>query len=222
MNDSPAVVFDAYGTLFDVLSVVAACNEIWPNQGEALSRLWRSKQLEYTWLRTLMDRYADFYTVTAEALAYACAAMNLRLTRAVQDRLMDRYLHLSAFPEVPAALTGLRPGRQLAIFSNGSPDMLDPLVSNAGLAGSFDYVLSVDAAKVYKPDPRAYALVAEHLRLKPAQMLYISSNPFDVIGARSFGFRVVWVNRVGATFDRLGVEPELVVTRLTEIASALE
>ncbi len=222
MTDGSAVVFDAYGTLFDVHSVVAACNEIWPNQGEALSRLWRSKQLEYTWLRTLMGRYADFYTVTAEALAYACAAMNLQLTSVVRDRLMDRYQYLSAYPEVPAALTALRPGRQLAIFSNGSPDMLDSLVTNAGLADSFDQILSVDGARVYKPDPRAFALVAERLRLKPALTLYVSSHPFDVAGARSFGFRGVWVNRVGATFDRLGVEPELVVTRLTEIAAALE
>lgn len=221
MQNIQAVVFDAYGTLFDVHSVLAAAEAAWPGHGAALSGLWRAKQLEYTWLRSLMGRYVDFRSVTADALAYACRSLGLPLTDATRADLLGAYLRLSPFPEVPAALQALKPGRRLVIFSNGSPDMLLPLVSHSGLDRFIDLTISADAAGVYKPDPRSYALVTAALGLPAERMLFVSSNPFDAAGSRAFGFHVAWVNRTGVPFDELGITPNLTVSRLTEIASGL-
>src|SRR4051812_29017447 len=153
-----AWVFDAYGTLFDVHSVVRRCDSCWPGKGSALSLAWRAKQLEYTWLRSLMGRYRPFSEVTREALAHACEAMRLPLSEAHASALMDEYLELALFPEV-ADFFKAKKGVKRAILSNGSPDMLDPLVRQSGLA--LDAVLSVDALKVYKPAPQVYELVVE-------------------------------------------------------------
>src|SRR6185369_10860828 len=195
-----ALVFDAYGTLFDVHSVVRRCDNFWPGKGPALSLAWRAKQLEYTWLRSLMGCYRPFSEVTRDALAQACQALGLPLEPAQVETLMRDYLRLACFPEVPAALARLK-GKKLAILSNGSPDMLGPLVEHCGLA--FEAVLSVDELGIYKPAPQVYALVLEKLNLKRENVGFVSSNCWDALGAKSFGFTVFWINRSGAPLDRL-------------------
>ena len=207
-----ALVFDAYGTLYDVHSVMRRCEACFPGKGTALSQLWRAKQLEYTWQRSLMQRYVPFSQVTREALAYSCAALGLD-SAAHAAALMDEYLRLAPFPEVPAALERLEVKR--AILSNGSPDLLDPLVRNSGLR--FDAVLSVDELKVYKPAPQVYALAVRRLDTPKERIGFVSSNCWDALGAKSFGFRVYWINRSGAPLDRLGFTPDEQVRSLDEI-----
>jgi 2-haloacid dehalogenase len=211
-----ALVFDAYGTLFDVHSVTATAESLWPGKGAALSQLWRTKQLEYTWLRSLMGRYEDFGHVTESALRYACAALKLPLDDAQRARLLAAYLHLTTFPEVAEALGRLR-GIRLAILSNGSPAMLEPVVFNAGLHGLITDVLSVDAVKMFKPDPRVYRLAVDRLGVPAKAIGFVSSNCWDAIGARSFGFRTFWVNRAGAPVDALGFAPDHELGSLGEL-----
>jgi len=214
-----AVVFDAYGTLFDVHSVVRRCEELFPGKGTALSQLWRSKQLEYTWLRSLMGRYEEFGSVTRAGLRFACRTLGLELSPPAEGALMDEYLQLAPYPEVPAALEALA-GRKLAILSNGSPATLTPLVANAGLARFFDSVLSVDSLRVYKPHPSVYQLGVDRLGVHKARIAFISSNFWDVCGAASFGFRTYWINRSGAQQDELGFTPAAVLNRLDELPTA--
>lgn len=203
-------MFDAYGTLFDVHSVIARCETCWPGKGAQLSQLWRAKQLEYTWQRSLMNRYAPFSTVTREALAYACEALGLELSVAQMEGLMSEYQRLGLFPEVRDTLN--RVGRK-AILSNGSPDMLMPLVESSGL--ELEAVISVDELKVYKPAPQVYALAEE--RLNTGSIGFVSSNCWDALGAKSYGFTVYWINRAGAPLDRLGFRPDRVLSSLDEI-----
>jgi 2-haloacid dehalogenase len=206
-----ALVFDAYGTLYDVHSVIQRCEQCWPGRGTQLSQLWRAKQLEYTWQRTLMKRYAPFSTVTRDALRYACEMLGLRLEEGQAESLMQSYLRLSTYPDVPGTLAKL-PGKK-AILSNGSPDMLDPLVRNSGL--HFDAVLSVDELKVFKPAPQVYQLAVD--RLKTKNIGFVSSNCWDALGAKSFGFTVYWINRTGAPVDALGFQPDKIVKSLDEV-----
>jgi len=210
-----ALVFDAYGTLFDVHSVVRRCEECWPGKGAALSAAWRSKQLEYTWLRSLMRAYRPFSELTRDALEQSCEMLGLPLSPAQEEQLMGEYLRLAIFPDV--ALQGL-PGKK-AILSNGSPDMLDPLVKQSGL--SFDAVLSVDELKVYKPAPEVYALAVKRLGVTADRIGFVSSNCWDAIGARNFGFRVFWINRGGVPVDRLGVRPDAVLKTFGELREVL-
>jgi 2-haloacid dehalogenase len=208
-------VFDAYGTLFDVHSVVDAGREITADPA-ALSTLWRQKQLEYTWLRALMGRYEDFWSVTEAALRYTVRRLGLAATEAQQRRLMDAYLSLACFPEVPAALARLA-GRPRAILSNGSPKMLAAAVTSGGLAASLDHVLSVDAVKTYKPAPAVYALGPQAIGIPAAELLFVSSNAWDVAGAKAFGYRVAWCNRLGAPEDELGVRADVVISALDRL-----
>jgi 2-haloacid dehalogenase len=187
-----------------VHSVIQRCDRFWPGRGAALSQLWRTKQLEYTWQRSLMRRYAPFSQVTREALAYACQALKLPLAAHQEDALMQQYLALAAYPDVPDALAALT-GRK-AILSNGSPDMLEPLVSHSGL--TFDAVLSVDAVKMFKPAPEVYQLAVDRLGVPKGVIGFVSSNCWDALGAKSFGFRVYWINRTAAPVDRLGFQPD--------------
>ena len=196
-----ALVFDAYGTLFDVHSVLTRCDAFWPGKGAALSQLWRAKQLEYTWHRSLMQRYVPFSQITRDALGYACEALKLSLGKSEEAALMDEYLRLKAYPDVASALERLR-DRKLAILTNGSPDMIDPLVAHSGL--KFDAVLSVDAMKMFKPAPPVYQHAVERLGVAKENIGFVSSNCWDAIGAKSFGFRVYWINRSGAPVDRSG------------------
>lgn len=216
-----AVVFDAYGTLFDVHSVAAACEHHFPGQGAALSRLWRTKQLEYTWLRSLMERYADFERVTFDALAHACAMLDLSLDGDARADLLAAYRHLTPYPEVSATLDALA-GRRRAILSNGSPGMLDAVVGNAGLADRLEAVISVDALRVYKPHPNVYALATERLGVRADAIAFVSSNFWDIAGATSFGFRTFWINRSGQKPDELGFRPRATLTRLDELPAHLD
>lgn len=206
-----AFVFDAYGTLYDVHSVAARCESYWPRKGASVSQLWRAKQLEYTWQRSLMRRYEPFSSVTRAALSYACAALRLELEGAQVDALMEEYTRLALYPEARAALSRLS-GKK-AILSNGSPDMLLPLVENSALP--FDAVMSVDEVKVFKPAPEVYELAVRRLRTE--SVAFISANCWDALGAKSYGFTVYWINRARAPIDRLGFEPDAVLTSLDEV-----
>jgi 2-haloacid dehalogenase len=208
-----ALVFDAYGTLFDVHSVARRCEALWPGRGAALSAAWRARQLEYTWLRSLMGRYVPFSQVTRDALGWACESLGLSSDHA--SDLMDEYLRLALYPDVKEALQKIK-GVKRAILSNGSPDMLDPLVKQSGLA--FDAVLSVDAVKVYKPAPPVYELAVKKLGIPKEEIGFVSSNGWDAVGAKSFGFQVFWVNRSGAPADRLGFAPDRTLASLLELA----
>ena len=215
---SRALVFDAYGTLFDVHSVSARCEAFWPGKGAQLSQLWRTKQLEYTWQRSLMQRYAPFSQVTREALEYACSALRLPSDAQKEKVLMEEYRRLAAFPDVAGALAKLK-GRKLAILTNGSPDMIAPLVEHSGLA--FDAVLSVDEVGVYKPAPEVYQLAVEALLVKKEEIGFVSSNCWDAIGAKSFGFSVYWINRSNAPVDRSGFAPDAQLSSLGDLPGKL-
>ena len=215
-------MFDAYGTLFDVHSVIALCEQLWPGKGTALSQLWRSKQLEYTWQRSLMRRYEDFARVTEAALRYACTALGLQIDEERRGRLMDAYRTLATFPEVASALAELRAMKlRLAILSNGSPAMLRPLVANAGLRGLIGTVISVDQRKIYKPAPAVYRLAVQRLSVTKAAIGFVSSNCWDACGAKSFGFRTFWIDRGSAPVDELGAAPDHVIKGLDELAKLL-
>jgi len=208
-----AFVFDAYGTLYDVHSVAARCESNWPGKGAQLSLLWRGKQLEYTWQRSLMQRYAPFSTVTRDALAYSCEVLELELSVAQVEGLMAEYLNLSLYPDVVRTLQALNTRK--AILSNGSPDMLLPLVRNSGL--ELDAVISVDELRIFKPAPQVYALAVEKLHLDHSKIGFVSSNCWDAMGAKSYGFQVYWINRAGAPVDRLGFKPDRILASLNEI-----
>jgi 2-haloacid dehalogenase len=208
-------VFDAYGTLFDVHSVIEAGREI-TSDPAALSALWRQKQLEYTWLRALMGRYEDFWSVTGAALRHAIRRLGLTATEAQITRLQEAYLTLACFPEVKDALARLG-GRPLAILSNGSPKMLDAAVASSGLGPLLQHVISVDAVKTYKPSPEVYALGPRTIGIPAAELLFVSSNAWDAAGARSFGYRVAWCNRASAPAEELGVTPDHEITRLDHL-----
>jgi 2-haloacid dehalogenase len=211
-----ALVFDAYGTLFDVHSVVQACEREFPGHGAALSRDWRAKQLEYTWLRSLMARFEDFWRVTEAALEFSCRARGLVLAPETKARLMDECLRLAPFPEVRDALAALA-GQKLLILSNGSTRMLSAVVENAGLTGVFAHVLSVDAVKIYKPSPAAYQLAATRTKLERGAIGFVSSNCWDICGAASFGFETYWINRSGAPPEVLGFAPKATLSSLAEL-----
>jgi 2-haloacid dehalogenase len=218
MTNLRALVFDAYGTLFDVHSVARRCESFWPGKGALLSQAWRAKQLEYTWLRSLMRRYRPFSEVTVEALAYACASLGLPFDENQSKALMDEYLILATYPDVRDFLKGLKIEKR-AILSNGSPDMLEPLVKHSGL--KFDAVLSVDEAKIFKPAPEAYELAVSRLAVKKEQIGFVSSNCWDALGAKSFGFTVFWINRSGAPLDQLGLQVDQALHSLGEISERM-
>lgn len=216
-----ALVFDAYGTLYDVHSVTRLAEQLFPGKGAALSQLWRQKQLEYSWLRSLMGSYQDFNHVTAQALRYAAAALKLAAGEEALRALLKQYVHLDTFPEVKGALAGLKAGHRLAILSNGAPDTLNALVANSGLAPSFDAVLSVDSVGVFKPDMRVYQLAEQALNLPRAQIGFVSSNCWDAVGAGNYGYTVFWINRLGLPADLHGKAPAHVIGGLDQIAALL-
>ena len=211
-------VFDAYGTLFDVHSVVEAGRDVSADP-LALSALWRQKQLEYTWLRALMGRYEDFWTVTEDALRYAIRRLGLTASEVQIRWLMDAYLSLPCFPDVKAALERLTP-RPRVILSNGSPRMLTAVVASSGLGAYFDHVLSVDAVKTYKPSAQVYALGPQALGISPEELLFVSSNAWDVVGAKMFGYQVAWCNRMLAPEEELGARADFVISRLDQLETS--
>jgi 2-haloacid dehalogenase len=216
-----ALVFDAYGTLFDVHSVTRLCEELWPGKGAALSQLWRAKQLEYTWQRSLMRGYKDFSHVTLDALRYACEALGVALDGSRAKRLQEAYLSLDTFPEVKDALRGLSRFR-LAILSNGAPAMLKSAVVNAGLEGMFAAGISVHSLKTYKPTPEVYRLAVERLGVPKSAIGFVSSNCWDACGAKAFGFRTFWINRNGAPVDKLDAVPDRTIRSIADLAELLQ
>ena len=208
-------VFDAYGTLFDVHSIVDAGRAITADP-LTLSLTWRQKQLEYTWLRALMGRYEDFWAVTEAALRWSIRRLALPADEAQIRRLMDAYLTLACFPDVPDALARIE-GRPRAILSNGSPRMLHAAVASSGLGRDLSHVLSVDAVRTYKPAPAVYALGPQALGVPAGELLFVSSNAWDVAGAKAFGYQVAWCNRLGAPEEELGVPADLVISRLDQL-----
>jgi 2-haloacid dehalogenase len=216
-----AVVFDAYGTLFDVLSVVARADVKIPGDLHTLSTLWRQKQLEYTWLRSLMECYEDFWGVTEAALRAALTQLKIEVSEAQLHTLMQAYLSPPAFPDARPALEALRESRR-AILSNGSPAMLGSAVRRNGMESCFVEVISVDKVRTYKPSPRVYALGTEALDLPAQEILFVSSNSWDVAGAKAFGYQVCWCNRSKAEMDRLGYAPDFVVSGLDQIPRLLQ
>jgi 2-haloacid dehalogenase len=215
-----ALVFDAYGTLFDTQSVAATVERLFPGRGAALADLWRSKQLEYTWLQSLMQspmqRREDFAAVTAHALDYAAEAFGLALGGAARHRLLDAYLDLSAYADAAPTLARLGPRPRL-ILSNGTRAMLEPLAAATGVARHLDVILSVDAAGIYKPSPRVYQLALDHLKFLPIRIGFVSANAWDAIGAKAFGFTSFWINRKRAPLDRHGPKPDAVLNSLSEL-----
>lgn len=211
-----AVVFDAYGTLFDVYSISSLAESLFPGQGQALSVLWRDKQIEYSRLISLSDpmnpmgsrHYQSFWDLTRLGLQYACQRLELELTPAKQKRLMDQYAQLTPFPENLAVLEALQALQiPAAILSNGSPDMLQAAVSSAGMGHVIDKVLSVDEVRQFKTSPQSYGLVADHYKVDIREVLFVSSNSWDALGATWFGFKSFWVNRQGMPFETLGPRP---------------
>jgi 2-haloacid dehalogenase len=217
------VAFDAYGTLFDVYSIGVLADVCFPGQGAALATLWRDKQVEYTRLRTLCDRYADFWVVTGDALDFCCEQMGLPLTAAMRTRLLDQYAHLAPHPENPAALRAMAAtGIPLSILSNGTRAMLETAVAAAGLQGLFAHILSADTVRKYKTAPEVYQLAPEALGCPPRETLFVSSNCWDVCGAAWFGYTTFWVNRAGRPLERLGVTPTATGRDLQAVAAFLD
>jgi 2-haloacid dehalogenase len=253
-----AVIFDAYGTLFDVHSVIAAAEQMFPGHGDALSQLWRQKQIEYTQLRTLAApanapgaHYRPFWDITLDALRFAAKKLQLTLGRAAEKRLMDEYACLSAFPDAVPALRALCTSRtsneavakpalaptpssassptanqtaarlRLAILSNGNSQMLDIALKSAGMTGLFDHVLSVDAVRAYKPSPAAYALGTQAFDAPARELVFVSSNGWDVAGATWFGFTTFWLNRQNAPVEELGVTPHGTGADMTDLLAFL-
>lgn len=214
--DVDAVAFDLYGTLLEVASVGRAAAEV-ADEPARLVDLWRTKQLEYTWLRSLMGRHQDFWATTGDALDYSLDRLGIVVDEVTRSRLLGAWLDVRPYPEVAEALAALAP-RRLAVLSNGSPDMLDAGLAAAGLTDLLDPVVSIEEVGIYKPHPSVYGLLADRVGVGLGRTLFVSSNAWDVAGARAAGLRVAWVNRLGLPFERLGVEPDLEVADLAALS----
>jgi 2-haloacid dehalogenase len=220
-GDIRACVFDAYGTLFDFASAARGCRAEIGDDFEKLTALWRDKQLQYTWLRAVQGRHADFWQVTGDALDYAMDTLRLQRP-GLRERLMALYLALDAFPEVVSVLGQLKTkGLKLAILSNGTPQMLSAVVDNAGLANAFGAVLSVEEVGVYKPSPRVYQLAVDRLGIPKTDICFLSSNAWDAYAASAFGMKVIWCNRYGQRRERLPGNPNDEIKSLAELPALI-
>ena len=223
MDHPKAVLFDAYGTLFDVYSVALLAEQLFPGHGQALSVLWRDKQIEYTRLVTTSndgEHYQPFWALTRAGLRYACKKLALDLTPAHEEKLMNQYRHLSAFPENKEVLAALKAkGVVTGILSNGDPEMLGVAVRSAGLDGLLDHVLSVDVVRKYKTHPAAYALGTAATGLAAKQIAFVSCNAWDALAATWFGYRTLWVNRYQVPFEVLGTQPTRTGASLRDVLS---
>lgn len=216
-----ACVFDAYGTLFDFNAAVMRCRDEIGESAERLSDIWRQKQLQYTWLRSLIGTHADFWQVTGEALDFALAAVGID-NPDLRTRLMALYRELDTFPEVTDTLSRLKAaGMRTAILSNGAPDMLDAAAAAAGIDVLLDAVLSVEDVGIYKPDPRVYQLAVDRLGVAKENICFLSSNGWDAAGAAAFGFRVVWVNRYAQPVEHLPAKPDVILDTLSPLPTIL-
>ncbi|MEK4649189.1 haloacid dehalogenase type II [Exiguobacterium sp. FSL W8-0210] len=211
-----ALVFDVYGTLFDVHSVKEQAEVLYPDHGEAISKRWREKQLEYSFLRQLNGQYVPFSQVTQDALRYTLLELKIHVTEEQITTLMETYLTLDVYPEVSSVLETMA-DKHLVVFSNGSHDMLDPLIEQSGLADRFEHLVSVDDIKQYKPAPASYMHALNTLGLKREEILFMSSNGWDITGAKSFGFKTAWINRNGLPVEELNLDPDRIYDDLTGI-----
>jgi 2-haloacid dehalogenase len=218
-----ALAFDAYGTLFDVFSVISVCDELFPGTGDALAQLWRARQLQYSLLRSVMGRHKDFWQLTEDGLVYAAKALKLDLTGEKKKRLMDAYLGLTPFPDVKPGLEALkRRGLRLAILSNGEPAMLQAVAQRAGITGLLDAIISVEDVKTFKPAPQVYKLVATRLQVVATEVGFVSSNNWDVNGAGSAGLYTFWIQRSAAEpQEELGFPARHIVHVLTDLPALL-
>jgi 2-haloacid dehalogenase len=222
-NRIKALAFDAYGTLFDVHSVIALGEQLFPGQGTALSNTWRLKQLQYTWARTLMGHYEDFWKVTEDGLVFAAKSLKLDLDAGKRKQLMEAYLSLAPFPDVAPGLEQLAAaGYKLAILSNGAPPMLRAAAKSAGIDRFLSQIISVDEIKIYKPSPRVYALAPKKLGTAPRTTGFVSSNSWDVAGAASFGLTTFWINRGNQPADELGFAADQEIGKLTDVLPLLK
>ena len=218
-----AIVFDAYGTIFDVHSIGRLADRLWPGRGDELAALWRVKQIDYTRLRTLSDRYEPFSKVTRDALIFATRSLGLALDDEAQEALMIEYDRLAVFPDSAEALATLKGrGVPLAILSNGDPPMLDAVVGNGGLAGVFDHLLSVDSVGRFKTASEAYELGPLAFGCRADEILFVSSNCWDACGAMWFGYQVFWINRTGMPLEELGVEPTATGRTMAEVIAVID
>ena len=221
IEDIDACEFDAYGTLFDVNAAAAHCRDALGAKADDLSALWRNRQLEYTWLRSLMQEYVEFWQVTGDGLDYALAALGIN-DDALRQRLMDIYMRLDAYPEIKEMLTTLKAGGlKTAILSNGSPKMLSSAVENAAIDDVLDDTFSVDSIGIYKPHPSVYQMAVDGLNVKASRICFMSSNAWDAAAAANFGFRVVWVNRFGQPQERIPGDHEQEIKTLDALPPLL-
>jgi len=216
-----ALVFDAYGTLLDPESIGQQLSAFLPSEAEAVMKVWRQKQLEYTWLRTLMQRYKDFYALTEEALHFALQACECSLNEESIRRIMSSYCELQAYPDALPSLSELSDQYQLAILSNANPSLLERAARHTGLEAHLHRILSADQARMYKPRPEVYALATEALKATADAMLFISSNTWDIAGAASAGLQTVWIDRQGGQLEQLGFQPEARLRTLSELPGLL-
>jgi len=217
MQDIGACIFDAYGTLFDVNAAAAQCRDDLGDNADPLAQIWRTRQLEYTWLRSLMDEYVEFWQVTGDGLDYALATLGID-NPVLREKLMEIYMRLDAYPEVSDVLATLKAGgMKTAILSNGSPKMLESAVANAGIGDSLDATFSVDSIGIYKPHPSVYQMAVDGLGIEKGQICFMSSNAWDAAAAANFGFRVVWVNRFGQPQERIPGRQEHEIKTLAEL-----
>ncbi|WP_186576103.1 haloacid dehalogenase type II [Aquibacillus kalidii] len=216
MTAVKAFVFDVYGTLFDVHSIKEKCNLYFPGKGDAISSTWREKQIEYSFLKELMNDYDTFYNVTRDSLKYAVEEQNEIITKQQQDDLLRSYLTLSLFPEVENVITQVQ-DMTLAVFSNGSHDMLDPLINNSRIKDKFDHIISVDEVKHYKPTTSAYQHCLDILQVDKKEVLFMSSNGWDISGAKHFGFQTAWINRNRLPVEGLNLLPNVIYKDLNGI-----
>lgn len=219
-NGIRGIVFDSYGTLFDVQSVVDRCEQMFPGGGRELAILWRRKQLEYSWLLSLMEQYEDFWKVTDRALRFAAKALEIPMAPDQKEALLNATLNLEYYTETGQALSDLASYR-LAVLSNGSPFMLKALAEKNGFASTFDAIISADEVHTYKPDPRVYRLADRKLGLAPERLLLVSAHAFDVNGSKACGMQACWVNRKGGQWDSLGFLPDMTVGDLRELVEIL-
>ena len=211
-----AFIFDVYGTLFDVHSIKKLCNDLYPGKGDGISQSWRAKQIEYFFLRQLMGNYEPFLKITKDALKYAIKEHHEDLHDAKEKQLIEAYLQLSPYPEVPSVLKQVE-HKQLVVFSNGSHDMLDPLIQHAGLSHFFDNLISIDEVKQYKPTLASYQYALDTLGINRDEVLFMSSNGWDISGAKNFGFHTAWINRNNLPTDELNLTPDNIYSDLTGI-----
>ena len=219
--DLKALLFDAYGTLFDLNSLITGCNLVFPDRGPEICRLWRAKQLEYTHLLNMMGRFEDFWQVTHKALVFACKALKLECAPEERERLLEGFFHLKTFADVVPALEVLSRRYLLAILSNGSDKMIKAAVDHAGLRAFFSQIITSGEVRSYKPNLQVYRWACQKLGRDPAGVGLVSGNTWDVTGAKAFGLWAAWINRGGAPWDDLGFTPDATLSSLTELPPVL-